>query len=172
MNVVHTGSVPTRSTSPCGILAIYNDRAVLSERIVALLRDCPPDAGLVVVDDGSTDGTSPPLPQDARVLFHRLPANGGRVQALRAGIRLAGRRPVVLHDPRTSGKGWELEQRRRTSGHDVAIAAATKDSSWHGGSIPVIAGNPELVDRLLSLGHEFRFEDELALLGASVLWVE
>lgn len=164
--------MPTRSISTCGILATYNDRAVLSEQIAALLRNCPPDAELVVVDDGSTDGTSQRLAEDVRVRFHRLPANGGRVRALRAGIRLAGGRPVVLHNPGMPGKGWELEQRRRTTGHDIAIAASTPGSSWHASSIPVIAGNPELVDRLLSLGHEFRFEDELVSLGASVLWVE
>jgi glycosyltransferase involved in cell wall biosynthesis len=69
----------------------------------------PEDITLIVVDDGATDGTTAADP-GAPVSLLRLPSNVGRTSALRAGVRQAGDRGVVIVDPANAGTAWELER--------------------------------------------------------------
>ncbi len=91
-----TGSRPDRYSRLSVIVPVFNERNTVAEimrRIRAV--DLPLDLEVVVVDDGSSDGTDKMLPrsQDStvRVVNHR--ANRGKGAAVRTGIEAVAWRP-------------------------------------------------------------------------------
>jgi len=73
------------------LLPVYNGEVFLEEAIASILGQTFGDFEIVVVDDGSTDGTADILARlaraDPRIRVHRQ-ANGGIVAALNAGLGL------------------------------------------------------------------------------------
>jgi glycosyltransferase involved in cell wall biosynthesis len=83
------------------IVPVYNERHTVAEAVQrARSVDVPLDRELIVVDDGSTDGTRDLLPTLAdskvRVVFH--PANRGKTAAIRTGLAHATGDLVVIQD--------------------------------------------------------------------------
>lgn len=82
-------------------MPVYNEARTVMEAIRQVLAvDYPAPMELIVVDDGSDDGTSLELAMvsDDRMRVHRHPANLGKGAALRSGITLAHGTHVLPFD--------------------------------------------------------------------------
>jgi glycosyltransferase involved in cell wall biosynthesis len=85
------------------VVPCYNERETIDEIIAAIRRSDYPDKEIVVVDDGSTDGTREklkseiePSGQVERVIYHDR--NQGKGAALRTGFRHATGDIVIVQD--------------------------------------------------------------------------
>ena len=77
------------------LMPVYNELATIEQAIGEVLAaDLPADAELVIVDDGSSDGTRTKLKSlnagDARVKGLVLSRNFGKESAMAAGLRVLG----------------------------------------------------------------------------------
>jgi glycosyltransferase involved in cell wall biosynthesis len=82
------------------IIPCYNERATIAS-LVARVRAEAPEAEILIVDDGSSDGTRDILPEvaaahNARVLLHDK--NGGKGKALRTGLQAATGDILLIQD--------------------------------------------------------------------------
>jgi glycosyltransferase involved in cell wall biosynthesis len=78
------------------VLPTYNRRHDLTRAVTSVLRQTYADFELIIVDDGSTDGTSEFVKEfdDSRIVCISLPQNRGQAAARNAGIR-AARAPLI-----------------------------------------------------------------------------
>ena len=92
------------STSVSVLIAAFNERAVIARTVHAVLASEPPPLEVIVVDDGSTDGTSEVLAaavgDDPRVRLVRQ-SNHGKASALNHALSLARGEIVVCLDADT-----------------------------------------------------------------------
>ncbi|MCC6155872.1 MAG: glycosyltransferase family 2 protein [Candidatus Hydrogenedentes bacterium] len=82
------------------IVPCFNERPTI-EVILRRLRDTLPDAEIVVVDDGSTDGSreiATSLAEALRLRLICLETRGGKGAAVRAGVNAAGGEWIVIQD--------------------------------------------------------------------------
>lgn len=81
------------------IMPVYNERGTIRE-IVRRVMDLPVDKELIIVDDGSTDGTRDVLSSlssaNIKILFHDK--NKGKGAAIRTGIAEAAGEFIVIQD--------------------------------------------------------------------------
>jgi glycosyltransferase involved in cell wall biosynthesis len=84
------------------LMPVYNERNTLENAVKRVLDvDYPVDVELVIVDDGSTDGTRDLYAQwadDSRVVLHQKPSNGGKGSAIRKAAELATGDYVIICD--------------------------------------------------------------------------
>ena len=87
------------------IIPVYNERTTLEEivqRVMAV--EIEPDREIVIVDDGSTDGTREMYPRlvesypDGQIRVHLQPRNQGKGAAVRKGIELADGDLILIQD--------------------------------------------------------------------------
>jgi glycosyltransferase involved in cell wall biosynthesis len=81
------------------VVPIFNARATLARAVESVLAQAYADFELILVDDGSTDGSLTTLtdPLDPRIVVVRQP-NAGEGAARNRGIEVAGRRWVAFID--------------------------------------------------------------------------
>ncbi len=84
------------------LMPVYNERATLESAVKRVLNvHYPVEMELVIVDDGSTDGTRDLYRQwvgEPRVLIHEKATNGGKGSAIRKGAELATGDYVIMCD--------------------------------------------------------------------------
>ena len=83
------------------IMPAHNEAATIARAVHDVLAiDAPWALELIVVDDGSTDGTLERISgiDDPRLLVDRLPVNGGKGSAVRRGVDLATGTHLVVFD--------------------------------------------------------------------------
>ena len=84
------------------LMPVYNEVATLQSAVKRVLDvDYPVEMELVIVDDGSTDGTRALYPQWAcedRIRIHEKPTNEGKGSAIRTGAGLADGDYVIMCD--------------------------------------------------------------------------
>lgn len=83
------------------VIPVYNEVATIDKVVGAVRRSPYPDKEIIVVDDGSTDGTREKLRQEIeplveRVVYHET--NRGKGAALRTGFGLATGHVVIVQD--------------------------------------------------------------------------
>jgi len=136
------------------IIPAYNERRTIPS-IVQTLRDLYPRYEIIVVDDGSTDGTGDAAEQSgARVYRH--PYNIGNGAAVKNGIRIAGGDVLVLMDG--DGQHQPEDIARLVSlfpAYDMVVGART---GFRQGSIGRTMGN-KIYNRLASYVAKFAIED-------------
>lgn len=103
-------TAPLLKTAPMGaimpfrlsiIMAAYNEERTIAEAVAAVLEnEYPCDVELIVIDDGSTDGTPELLATltDPRVIVHRHEANRGKGAALLSATARATGKYVIPFD--------------------------------------------------------------------------
>jgi glycosyltransferase involved in cell wall biosynthesis len=83
------------------IMSTYNGSKYLEDSIDSILRQSMPDLELIVVDDGSTDGSHGILERrarrDPRILIHKR-ERGGLTSALNLGIKAAAGKYIARQD--------------------------------------------------------------------------
>lgn len=82
------------------IVPVYNETRTVDELLQRVL-DVPLDKQVVVVDDGSTDGTGTILQRrenDGRVQLRRHQQNRGKGAAIRTGLEVARARLTIVQD--------------------------------------------------------------------------
>lgn len=96
----HTRAAPTRCPLVSVIVPTFNRAHVLPRAIACVLGQTCRDVELLIVDDGSTDGTEALLASytDARVRYLRQTENRGASAARNVGLRAARGRFVALLD--------------------------------------------------------------------------
>jgi cellulose synthase/poly-beta-1,6-N-acetylglucosamine synthase-like glycosyltransferase/peptidoglycan/xylan/chitin deacetylase (PgdA/CDA1 family) len=116
------------------LVPAYNEAAVIGRTLAALLASNYPSLEILVIDDGSTDGTAEVAEQfatDPRLRVLRLP-NGGKGRALNAGIAASRGEIVIAIDADTL---FEPETVRR-------LVAPFADAS-----VGAVAGNIKVGNR-------------------------
>jgi len=83
------------------VIPVYNEVDTIDKVVGAVRRSAYPNKEIIIVDDGSTDGTREKLRQDIeplvdRVVYHER--NKGKGAALRTGFALATGEAVVVQD--------------------------------------------------------------------------
>lgn len=83
-------------------MPVYNELATLQAAVADVLAvEYPVQTELVIVDDGSTDGTLelyPPIEADPRVVVYKSPKNAGKGAAIRKAAELATGDYVIICD--------------------------------------------------------------------------
>jgi len=120
------------------IIPAYNERAGILRCVRSMLFCDYPTTEVILVDDGSTDGTADLVEQLGLPVTVVRQANAGKAAALRTGIRHARHDLLVLADGDTVFEPTTIS-RLVTPFHDARVGA--------------VAGNVKVANRRRLLGH-------------------
>lgn len=123
------------------VIPVYNERTTI-EKVIRLIQSVPVDKEIIVVDDGSTDGTREILAQmrsepNIQTIFHSQ--NGGKGKAVRTGLEAAASEAVIIQDADMEYDPMDyipLLQVLQQSGADVVygsrfLSGKKVTSGWH-----------------------------------------
>ena len=129
-----SATTPRPGTGLSGLTVVvpaYNEEHGIAGVVEGLRRDLGPDVTIIVVDDGSTDGTAHALARVAdKVTVVGHAANHGYGAALKTGILAAETELVCTTDADgtyPSGRIAELCRILRDEQHDMVVGARTGD---------------------------------------------
>ncbi|MCU1463820.1 MAG: hypothetical protein JWO37_3895 [Acidimicrobiales bacterium] len=113
------------------VLPVYNERGHLQDeidRIRGAMEASPYSFEIIVVDDGSTDGSSETLLNVAGIRLIRFARNRGTGSARKAGTRAARGRVVVWTDVDMTYPNAEIPRLvKELEGHDQVVGARTSE---------------------------------------------
>lgn len=111
------------------LLAVYNGGAYLREAVESVLAQTYRDFELLVVDDGSTDGSIEALPRDPRIRVLRNERNLGQIPSLNRGLLEARGEYVARldHDDVCLPRRLQLQVELLDRCPDVALAGTWVD---------------------------------------------
>jgi len=149
--------INTHSSERLSIVLPAKNEEVGLAKTLPLIRELFPDAEIIVVNDGSDDGTEEVIDSVANVLCVTHPVSIGNGGAVKSGARAATGEIVVFmdadgqHDPQDIVRLLEPFER----GFDMVVGARDRSSqaSW-----PRAAAN-NFFNRLASLMTGFKIED-------------
>ena len=132
-------SITSNSAAPPAVSAIvpnYNDTALIGEALASLAMQTEPLHEILVVDDGSTDGSVAALAAivgaTPRARLIRLPANRGVVAALNAGLADATGDFVLLCSANDRYDARLVERCRHLLARHPALGAITGNATiWN-----------------------------------------
>lgn len=139
------------------LLAVYNGGNYLREAVESVLAQTYRDFELLVVDDGSTDGSIEALPPDPRIRLVRNDDNVGQIPSLNRGLEEARGEYVARldHDDVCLPRRLERQVELLDSSPEVALAATWADIVETNGRLwaharPVIDSFPEFAAMIVS----------------------
>ncbi len=122
--MLHRAKVSAPSPSVTVLVACYNEAPVIGTVVSAALRALPA-ADVLVVDDGSTDGTERAA-TDAGARVLRLDANGGKGAAIRRGLPEVRSDVIVLIDGDGQDDATEIPQLLEALRPDVDLVVGSR----------------------------------------------
>jgi glycosyltransferase involved in cell wall biosynthesis len=145
------------------VIPCFNEATTI-ERVIQRVLDAGLPSEIIVVDDGSTDGTGDvlrklPIETGVRVVFHEK--NRGKGAALRSGFEHATGDVVTVqdadleYDPRDF---WHLLQPIVEDVADVVYGSRFSGHDRHVGPLWHLYVN-QLITKLFSLRHGYKFTD-------------
>ena len=120
------------------VITCYNQRDFIRDAVDSALSQAITEKEIIVVDDGSTDGSSQILEQYGNAIhFAPLQENQGAIEARNCGASLADGKYIVFLDGDDALMPWALELYNRiiTERDPMLILAQTL---WFKGSIPPV----------------------------------
>jgi glycosyltransferase involved in cell wall biosynthesis len=120
------------------VLPTYDRAPLITRAIRSVLEQTFTDFELIVVDDGSTDGTPDAVADiaDSRLRFIELGENRGAAAARNVGIRAASAPFVAFQDSDDEWLPTKLERHMRafgTAGPDVGVVYSDMERIWDDG---------------------------------------
>ena len=111
------------------VMPVFNAASVVADAVDSVLQQSFGDVELIVVDDGSTDGTASVLARfdDPRLRVVALPANAGIAVALNHGMSLATGDLLARMDGDDIARGDRLERQVAAMDADPSIGVS---GSW------------------------------------------
>jgi len=106
------------------IIAAYNAEAYLAEAIESVLGQTVPPDEVIVIDDGSTDGTRSVLDRFSGRIIALTQANSGQATAVNKGLALAGGELIGFCDADDLWTPRKLELQLALLAHDGSLEAA------------------------------------------------
>jgi len=160
------------------VIAAYDEEQVIARTLASVLASTQPLGRVIVVDDGSTDGTAAAVERvragDARVVLVRQP-NGGKSAALNHGFRLARAEVVVTLDADTVIESTTVERLVRHFGAEGATRlGAVAGTVKVGNRTRNLLTRWQALEYLVQIGVERAAQDSLGAIsiipGACAAW--
>jgi glycosyltransferase involved in cell wall biosynthesis len=110
------------------VIPVYNEAQAIGETVLRV-RECVPDAEIVVIDDGSTDDSAR-VARGAGAYVWSHPYNIGNGAAVKTGIRLASGNKIVLMDGDGQHDPEDIQRLLEAAGkYDMVVGA--RDAAGH-----------------------------------------
>lgn len=135
------------------IIPVYNEKATVLKVIDRCQRCAPAGSELIIVDDGSTDGSREILTalsresHDIRFIFKEV--NGGKTSAVLAGLEIATGQWILVQDADLEYHPADIMRMLDCVGKETPVVYGRRPSCWQMPSRWLFAGGVLLVDVLL-----------------------
>ncbi|WP_338555859.1 glycosyltransferase family 2 protein [Paenibacillus sp. KS-LC4] len=152
------------------IIPTYNRLPLLQEAIYSIRSSTPEQYELIIVDNGSTDGTIEYL-REQQITFIGLPSNQGFPAACNWGLRLArGDQLLLLNNDVLVAPGW-LGKLRQALGSSKQIGIAGPMSNFVSGKQQIeMRGNYVEMAEQLAAEYAGDYEEVSRLVGFCLLF--